>query len=223
MGGAAIVSVVAIDGPAGAGKSTVARAVAHKLGFAYLDTGAMYRAVALGALERGIDFDDETGLTALTEEVEIDLRENVVLLNGRDVSRAIREERVTAAVSKVAAVAGVRRAMASRQRAWAQAGDVVMEGRDIGSTVAPGAAVKIFLTAGIEERAARRAHQLGLATDESSLRELSESMAGRDRADAERSTSPFVMAPGAVVVDSTGKDIDEVVDEIAAAVRSALE
>jgi cytidylate kinase len=149
VGGAAIVSVVAIDGPAGAGKSTVARAVAHKLGFAYLDTGAMYRAVALEALERGIDFDDETGLTALTEEVEIDLRENVVLLNGRDVSRAIREERVTAAVSKVAAVAGVRRAMASRQRAWAQAGDVVMEGRDIGSTVAPGAAVKIFLTGGI--------------------------------------------------------------------------
>ncbi len=223
MCGATIVSVVAIDGPAGAGKSTVARAVAHKLGFAYLDTGAMYRAVALEALERGIDLEDETGLTALTEEVEIDLRENVVLLNGRDVSRGIREERVTAAVSKVAAVPGVRRAMAARQGAWAEAGDVVMEGRDIGSAVAPDAAVKIFLTAGIEERAARRAHQLGLATDESSLRELSESMAGRDRADAERSTSPFVMAPGAVVVDSTAKGIDEVVDEIAVAVRSALE
>jgi len=213
------VSVIAIDGPAGAGKSTIARAVANRLGFEYLDTGAMYRALALAAIERGVDLEDADAVTALTDSVDIDLRGDVVKLNGRDVSEVIRGPDVTAAVSKVAAVDGVRRAMAAMQRARADAGNLVMEGRDIGSSVVPAADVKIFLTASIEERALRRARQLGWATDEESLKELSQTIEDRDRADAERKASPFVKADDAVVVDSTGKDVETVVDEIA---RAAL-
>lgn len=216
-------SVVAIDGPAGAGKSTVARAVAHRLGFEFLDTGAMYRAIALAALEKGIDLEDDAALTALVDEVDIDLRGDVVTLNGRDVSKVIRGPDVTAAVSRVAAVEGVRRAMAAMQRARANAGNVVIEGRDIGSAVVPAADIKIFLTASKEVRALRRARQLGLATDESSLQELARTIEDRDRADAERKASPFVKANDAVVVDSTGKDIDTIVDEIAKAARRVID
>ena len=216
-------SVVAIDGPAGAGKSTVARAVAHRLGFEFLDTGAMYRAIALAALEKGIDLEDDVALTALVDEVDIDLQGDVVTLNGRDVSKVIRGPEVTAAVSKVAAVEGVRRAMAAMQRARANAGNVVIEGRDIGSAVVPAADIKIFLTASKDERALRRARQLGLATDESSLQELARTIEDRDRADAERKASPFVKANDAVVVDSTGKDIDTIVDEIAKAARRVID
>jgi cytidylate kinase len=217
------VIVIAIDGPAGAGKSTVARAVAHRLGFEFLDTGAMYRAVALAALERGIDLEDSVALTALVDEVAIDLQGDVVTLNGRDVSQVIRGPDVTAAVSKVAAVEGVRTAMAALQRARADAGSVVIEGRDIGSAVVPAADIKIFLTASVEERARRRAHQLGLATDGTSLRELARTIGDRDRADAERKASPMVMANDAVEVDSTGKSIDEIVDEIARAARRVID
>jgi cytidylate kinase len=217
------VIVIAIDGPAGAGKSTVARALAHRLGFEFLDTGAMYRTVALAALERGIDLEDAGALTALVDDVDIDLRGDVITLNGRDVSQVIRGPDVTAAVSKVAAVEGVRRAMAAKQRARADAGNVVMEGRDIGSAVVPAADIKIFLTASVNERARRRAHQLGLATDEKSLRELARTIEDRDHADAEREASPFVMANDAVEVDSTGKDVDTIVDEIAGAARRVID
>jgi CMP/dCMP kinase len=217
------VIVVAIDGPAGAGKSTVARAVAHRLGFEFLDTGAMYRAVALAALEGGIDLEDAGALTALVEDVAIDLQGDVVTLNGRDVSQIIRGPDVTAAVSNVAAVEGVRTAMAAIQRARAGTGNVVIEGRDIGSAVVPAADVKIFLTASVEERARRRARQLGLATDDSSLRELARTIQDRDRADAERKASPMIMANDAVEVDSTGKDIDEIVDEIARAAQRVID
>ena len=216
-------TVIAIDGPAGAGKSTIARAVAHRLGFEFLDTGAMYRAISLAALERGIDLEDDAALTALVDEVDIDLKGDVVTLNGRDVSKVIRGSEVTAAVSKVAAVEGVRRAMATMQRARASAGNVVIEGRDIGSAVVPAADIKIFLTASKDERARRRARQLGLATDESSLRELARTIEARDRADSERKASPFVKANDAVVVDSTGKDIDTIVDEIARAARRVID
>ena len=216
-------SVIAIDGPAGAGKSTIARAVADRLGFEYLDTGAMYRALALAAIENGIDLQDADALTALTDTVDIDLRGDVVKLDGRDVSELIRGPGVTAAVSKVAAVDGVRRAMAAMQRARADAGNLVMEGRDIGSAVVPTADVKIFLTASKEERARRRARQMGLATDEQSLKELSRSIEKRDRADAERKASPFVKANDAVVVDSTGKDVETIVDEIASAALRVID
>ena len=216
-------TVIAIDGPAGAGKSSIARALAHRLGFEFLDTGAMYRVIALAALERGIDVDDADALTALVDDVEIDLQGDVVTLDGRDVSKVIRGPDVTAAVSKVAAVKGVRRAMAAMQRTRADAGNVVIEGRDIGSAVVPAADLKIFLTASKEERARRRARQLGLATDEESLGELGRTIEDRDRADAEREVSPFVMANDAVEVDSTGKSIDTIVDEIARAARRVID
>ncbi|MGH2812600.1 MAG: (d)CMP kinase [Actinomycetota bacterium] len=216
-------TVIAIDGPAGAGKSTVARAVAARLGFEYLDTGAMYRALALAALERKVDLEDAETLTALAESVDIELRGGVVKLDGRDVSEVIRGPDVTAAVSKVAAVEGVRRALAARQRARADAGHLVMEGRDIGSSIVPAADVKIFLTASIEERAERRARQLGLASDKESLNELSQRLQERDRADAERKSSPFVRANDAVVVDSTGKDVETIVDEIASAALRVID
>ncbi|HZK51094.1 MAG TPA: (d)CMP kinase [Actinomycetota bacterium] len=216
-------SVIAIDGPAGAGKSTIARAVADRLGFEYLDTGAMYRALALAAIESGADLEDADALTALADSVDIELRGDVVKLNGRDVSEVIRGPDVTAAVSKVAAVDGVRRAMAAMQRARADAGNLVMEGRDIGSAVVPAADVKIFLTASKEERALRRARQLGLATDVESLKELSQTIEDRDRADAQRTASPFVKANDAVVVDSTGKDVEEIVEEIASAALRVID
>jgi CMP/dCMP kinase len=208
-------TVVAIDGPAGAGKSTVARAVADRLGFEYLDTGAMYRALALAALEAGLDPSDEQALTALAESVAIEIEGDVVRLNGRDVSDTIRGEAVTKVVSRVAATPGVRRALGKLQRARAETADVVMEGRDIGSVVVPGAKVKIFLSASLKERALRRARQRGLPTGQSSLERVAEDLAARDRADSERVASPLIQAADAVVVDTDGKDVESVVEEIA--------
>lgn len=214
-------TVVAIDGPAGAGKSTVARAVARALGFDYLDTGAMYRAVALAAIERKLSPDDHTALTALAEAAEIEVRDHQVLLDGRDVSTAIREDPVTSMVSEVAAIPGVRRAMVLRQRRIAESSDVVMEGRDIGSAVAPDAEVKIYLTASIRERAERRAGQLGMATDEGALDDLARSIEARDRADEGRSDSPLVRPDDAVLIDSSSKSVTDVVDEISRVAKRA--
>jgi CMP/dCMP kinase len=205
---------VAIDGPAGAGKSTVARAVAHRMGFEYLDTGAMYRALAWAALEAGLDLSDEDALTSLAESAELDIEGDAVRLNGRDVTEVIRSEAVTRAVSQVAAARGVRSSLAKLQRCWAEAVNVVMEGRDIGSVVVPDAEVKIFLSASLQERALRRARQQGLPTDEQSLALVAEELAARDRADSERDASPLIRAPDAVVVDSDGKDVAIVVEEI---------
>jgi cytidylate kinase len=217
------VTVVAIDGPAGTGKSTVARAVARALGFDYLDTGAMYRAVALAALERDLPPDDSDALASLADSIQIDHRGEQVMLHGRDVTAAIRKDPVTAMVSRVAAVPGVRRAMAVRQRRIAESSDVVMEGRDIGSAVVPDAEVKIFLTASIRERARRRAEQLGRATNDEAIANLVRSIEDRDRADASRSDSPLVRADDAVLIDSTSKGIEDVVDEIARVARGVLD
>ena len=193
--------VVAIDGPAGAGKSTVARAVARALGFHFLDSGAMYRAAALAAL-RG---DDPT-----RAEVEVGER---VLLDGEDVTAAIRAPEVSAQASRLAADPAVRRSLVARQREVLALGDHVAEGRDIGTVVAPDAEVKVFLTASPEERARRRAAELG-ADRERVLRELRE----RDARDASRAASPLVAAPDAVQLDTTGLGVDEVVERIVALV-----
>ena len=215
--------MVAIDGPAGAGKSTVARAVAGALGFDYLDTGAMYRAVALAALEREISPEDSSALVSVAESIQIELRGEQVMLDGRDVSAAIRKDGVTAMVSRIAAVPGVRRAMVTRQRHIAESSDVVMEGRDIGSEVVPDAEVKIFLTASIRERARRRAEQLGRATDEEAIEDLVSSIEARDRADASRADSPLKKPDDAVLIDSTSKGVEGVVEEIARVAGEVLD
>ena len=215
-------TVIAIDGPAGAGKSTVARAVARALGFCYLDTGALYRAVALAALERDIDLSDAERLVKLAAALEIELDGETVRVEGRDVSARIRAPDVTAAASTIAALVDLRRALADRQRRIAASEDVVMEGRDIGTIIAPEAEVKIFLTASLEERALRRARQLGLPTEEASLARLARTLAERDHADAERAASPLAAAEDAVVIDTTGKVVERVVEEIITAVKGVL-
>jgi CMP/dCMP kinase len=201
--------VVAIDGPAGAGKSTVARALARALGFTYLDSGAMYRAAALALLERG------GAASEAAERADIQLGERV-LLDGRDVTAEIRTPEVSEAASRVAANPKVRRALAAKQRDLLAAGDWVAEGRDIGTVIAPDAAVKVFLTASAEERARRRAAELG-ADVEAVLRD----QALRDAQDSTREHSPLQLAPGAVELDTTGLDVDEVVARIVELVERA--
>jgi cytidylate kinase len=201
--------VVAIDGPAGAGKSTVARAVADRLGFTYLDSGAMYRAVALAALERGQD------PAAVAGNVHIDLGDCVVL-DGRDVTDAIRDPAVSEAASRAAAEPAVRAAMVDQQRRLLGEGDWVAEGRDIGTVVAPEAEVKVFLTADPHERARRRAAELGV--DPATV--LAEQVI-RDQRDLTRADSPLVKAPDAVEVDTTGLSLDEVVRRVVELVDQA--
>ena len=200
--------VVAIDGPAGAGKSTVARALARELGFTYLDSGAMYRAVGLMTLREGGAASDRAAA------LDLELGERVVV-NGEDVSDAIRAAEVSEAASKVATNPKVREALVQKQRELIAGGDWVAEGRDIGTVVAPDAAVKVFLTASPEERARRRAEELG--TDvETVLRDQTL----RDAQDSEREHSPLKPAPGAVELDTTGLSLDEVVARIAALVAA---
>ncbi len=194
--------IVAIDGPAGAGKSTVARAVAERLGFTYLDSGAMYRCVALAALRRGED------PAVVAPEVRLEIGERV-RLDGEDVSEAIRTQAVSEAASRAAADPRVRQAMVTEQRRLMGDGNWVAEGRDIGSVVAPSAEVKVFLTADPRERARRRAEQLGLDL-ETVLAEQDE----RDARDEGREHSPLAPAPGAVRLDTTGLSFDEVVERI---------
>ena len=211
--------IVAIDGPAGAGKSSVARAVASELGFRYLDTGAMYRAVALAALERSIDPHEPDRIAELAQNLEIDVRDGGVSIDGVDVTHRIRERDVTDIVPAVSAVSGVRNAMARHQRVAAMGGDVVIEGRDIGTVIAPNADVKIFLTASLGERARRRCAQLGLECDAQTLKRISRSIAARDAADSTRVASPLEAARGAVVVDTSELSLEEVVERIIAMIR----
>lgn len=206
-------TVVAIDGPAGAGKSTVARRVASALGYRHLDTGAMYRAVTLVALERGVRPEQTRSLEQLAADVDLETEGDRVVVEGLDVSARVRQPDVTSAVSAYSAVPGVRAVLVHRQRELAAQRDVVVEGRDIGAAVVPDAEVKIFLTASIRERALRRLADQD-PEDAVSLAELETSIAARDEADATREASPFVRAPDAVVVDSTGKDVDDVVAEV---------
>jgi CMP/dCMP kinase len=201
--------VIAIDGPAGAGKSTVAHAVAEALGFTYLDSGAMYRAVALAALDRGIDLDDGESLGELAWSLAIDFDGGTIRLDGKPVEGRIRSPEVTIAASRVSVHPQVRRAMVKRQRELIAAGDYVAEGRDIGTVVSPDSPLKIFLTANEEERARRRAAESG-----ESVAEVREAMRDRDSRDRERADSPLLAAPDSVEVDTTDLDPDQVVQEI---------
>ena len=201
--------VVAIDGPAGAGKSTVARATADALGFTYLDSGAMYRAAALKLLEEG------GAASERAEQLEIEMGDRVKA-DGRDVTDAIRTPEVSEAASRIATNPKVRAALVVKQRALLGEGDWVAEGRDIGTVVAPDAAVKVFLTADPGERARRRAEELGADVDT-----VMRDQALRDAQDEGREHSPLQLAPGAVELDTTGLSVDQVVERIAALVRAA--
>lgn len=215
--------IVAIDGPAGAGKSTVARAVADALGVGYLDTGAMYRALTLVALREGVPIDDGPALAEMAREHPVSLENGPagvrVMMRGDDVTMAIREADVTAAVSEVAAHPEVRHEMVARQRQIMGHGDWVCDGRDIGSVVFPEAEVKVFLTASVDERARRRHAELTARGERVDLRVIRDDVARRDHADSSRAASPLVVADGAVVVDTTGMGIDEVVGQIASMAR----
>jgi cytidylate kinase len=203
--------VIAIDGPAGAGKSTVARALAGELGFTYLDSGAMYRCVALAALRQGVDVDDPEAMAAVAAGVSIRFEEERVLLDGEDVGAEIRAPLVSEASSRVSVHAGVREALVERQRDLIAAGRYVAEGRDIGTVVSPDSPLKVFLTASPEERARRRADETG----EDPAAVLGAQLQ-RDRRDESREHSALRAAEDAVEIDTTGLGQDEVVAKIAA-------
>jgi cytidylate kinase len=206
--------VIAIDGPAGAGKSSVARAVAEELGFTYLDSGAMYRCLALAAIESGVGLEDESALARLANGLEIELGAGGVLLGGRDVGAAIREPDVTAAASRVSVHPSVREAMVSRQRELIEAGRYVAEGRDIGTVVSPEAPLKVFLTATDAERARRRAAQTG-----EDFESVLDAQRRRDARDTEREHGALHAAEDAVELDTTGLGLEEVVGRVVGLAR----
>ena len=210
--------IVAIDGPAGAGKSTVARAVARRLSVAYLDTGAMYRALTWLAAERGIAPSDAEALAALARDEPIEVEPtddgDRVSIAGTDVTEAIREPGVAASVSEVSAHPGVRDEMIAAQRAVMASGSWVSDGRDVGSAVVPGAELKVFLTASLEERARRRHADLANRGVHMDLDEVLEDVRRRDHIDSTREASPLRVAEGAIVIDSSELDADEVADLI---------
>ena len=206
--------IVAIDGPGGSGKSTVARSVARRLGFTYIDSGAMYRAVALWALRLGMDLDDLHRLEQLAREAHIELPGDLVLLNGEDVTADIRDPKVSEAASRVAAQPGVRRAMREEQRRIGATQSVVMEGRDIGTVVFPDAQVKIYLDAAPEIRAVRRATETGAA-----IAEIAQEIAERDHRDRTRTEAPLTQAPDAEYLDTTRLSPSEVEEAILKLVR----
>ena len=214
--------VVAIDGPAGAGKSTIARSVAKKLGFTYIDTGAMYRAVALWALKANVDLSDMHRLEqlALAAHIEFADGDERVLLNGEDVTEAIREPHMAEVASRVSAVPAVRRAMVDEQRRMSQAGSVVLEGRDTGTVVFPKADVKVFLDALPELRVSRRIRDMERQGSPVEQDEVARQIAERDRRDRTRAEAPLVQAPDAVYIDSTGLSIEEVEEAILKLIRS---
>jgi len=217
--------VVAIDGPAGSGKSTIAARLAEKLGYTNLESGAMYRALALKAIEQGVSFEDSEALGQLGENTVIRLEPrpdgNRVLLDGRDVSQRIREADVTAAASRVSMHPSVRQIMVARQREMGARGGVVMEGRDIGTAVFPGADVKVFLDADARVRAERRVAQNGTHSPEEAQR-IVEELVARDQRDRTRAVSPLVPAPDAIILDTTDLSIDDVISRVEQLIRRRL-
>jgi len=221
--------VVAIDGPAGAGKSTVARRLSSHLGFAFVDTGALYRAVAYAARQAGVGWDDESGVSAVADRLASNralllvpdpARGVRVLLDGQDVSDQIREPDMSMGASRVSALSGVRAALLDLQRIAGEEGGVVLEGRDIGTVVFPDAEAKFFLTATPEVRARRRYDELRARGQNVDYAATLEEVRTRDRKDSTRAISPLRQAEDAVVIDSTHRTIEEVVDEMAARVLS---
>jgi cytidylate kinase len=216
--------IIAIDGPSGAGKSTLARRLARELGFIYLDTGAMYRALALKVLRQGFDLADDARLARLVESTEIDLQEEngrlEVLLDGSNVAHEIRAPEVSQMASKVSALKIVRARMLDLQRSMARRGSVVAEGRDIGTVVFPNAEVKIFLDASAEERARRRFAELRAAGRPADLSETLREMEERDKRDSERDLAPLRMADDALRIDSSSVSADNVAAKVLSEIRN---
>jgi cytidylate kinase len=214
---------IAIDGPSGAGKGTLARRLAEDLGYRHVDTGAMYRAVAWKAVHDGLDLGDEAAVAALAEGARLVLDTTRVVIDGHDVTRAIRTPEMDRASAQVARLPAVRRTLVARQRAFGEGAGVVMEGRDIGTVVLPAADVKIYLDASAEARARRRANDPAHSGGEqSSVEALQTEMAARDRSDSTRAVAPLAQADDAVYIDTTDLDVDQVFNRVRALVDRAL-
>jgi cytidylate kinase len=214
--------IIAIDGPSGAGKGTISSAVARTLGYRHVDTGAMYRAVGWKAHHDGIALDDEASVGALAQQADIRVEGGVVVIDGHDVTAAIRTSEVDQLASRVARLPRVRQALVSRQRALGVNGGIVMEGRDIASVVFPDADVKIYLDASAEERARRRASDASHAGGQAGTTAVAEAIQARDLSDRTRAASPLALAPGAVHIDTTGVPIEAVIDRVLALVWEKL-
>lgn len=216
---------IAIDGPAGAGKTTVARGIAQALGYKYVDTGAMYRTVAWKSLQMGVPLSDEASITEMTARMDIDFPEgdgSRILVDGVDVSAEIRTTEVTRLSSPISAISGVRRLLVARQKHLAGDGGVVMEGRDIGTVVMPNAEVKVFLIASIDERARRRYDEIIASGKSSDMDSIRHSIEERDNRDSTRDDSPLMRAPNAINIDTDYLDIRQVTAQILDLAREAL-
>lgn len=217
---------IAIDGPAGAGKSTVAKKIAEKMKIVYIDTGAMYRAVGLAAVSAGIDPKNKEAVKGILCDIKIEIAHGddgqLVYLNGRDVTKEIRTPEISVAASDVAVIGEVREKLVELQRRLAEKTDVVMDGRDIGTYVLPDADVKIFLTASADERARRRYAELAEKGEKCSLEEVKRDMEYRDKNDSGRSIAPLKPAADSILADTTGKTLDESVDMILELVRKQV-
>jgi cytidylate kinase len=214
--------IIAIDGPSGAGKGTVARAIASNLGYRHVDSGAMYRAVGWKALREGIAVDDEAGVRNLASRAQIEVGGTTTTVDGEDVTHAIRTPEIDRAAASVARLPTVRTILVARQRELAVNGGIVMEGRDIGTVVFPHADVKLYLDASAEERARRRAHDPAHHGGPEKVSDVATLLTERDRLDSTRAASPLYAAEDAIVIDTTGKNVEEVVAEVLAIVREKI-
>jgi cytidylate kinase len=214
--------IIAIDGPSGAGKGTVARAVASQLGYRHVDSGAMYRAIGWQAIQQAIALDDEARIAALAEQARIEVSPEAVIVNGSNVTQAIRTPQIDKAAAAVARLPRVRSILVERQRALGVSGGIVMEGRDIGTVVFPGADVKLYLDASPDERARRRASDPAHSGGPSAVAEVGTMLAQRDELDRTRVASPLYAAPDAIVIDTTGKPVQDVVNEVLHLVNAKL-